>query len=274
MRRLLPVALFAAALLVPARPAAWGAPGHHIISIVADTRLTPEARRAVSALLGTETLVTVSTWADQVRGDRPETSNWHFVNIPYGEARYDATRDCAAAPRGDCVIAAIARFRNAVRDTTLTADARLEALKFIVHFVGDLHQPLHAIDNRDRGGNDVRVAGDAGRATTLHAVWDSGVIQRRGLDAPTYARLLLDDLVARPLAPAQLVVDVVRWAESAHRAGVESTYAFPEFTRGASPPAPIRLDDAYYRRAQEAVDRQLLLGGVHLAALLNEMFGR
>ena len=88
---------------------AWGGQGHHIIARIALSRLTPEVQRTVTALLGPEDFVTISTWADDVRSARPETYNWHFVNIPHGPSKYDAARDCKPSDRGDCVVAAIER---------------------------------------------------------------------------------------------------------------------------------------------------------------------
>lgn len=271
MRRAIAVIVVVAAVLcASARSFAWGAEGHHIVARIALTKLTPETLRAVTAMLGTEDFVTVSTWADEVRTARPETYNWHFVDIPYGDATYNAARDCPPTEKGDCVIAEIARARLALRDASIEPRQRAEALKFLIHFVGDLHQPLHSIDNHDRGGNDVHVQGDAGRATNLHAMWDSGIMQRRGLTENAYAEFLIADLQSHPLPASEDRVDVIRWAEASHKVGVADVYHYPEFAAGTNPASPINLDDAYFRQAKADIDRQLQLGGVHLAALLNE----
>jgi nuclease S1 len=271
------IALVIALVIIPvavAHPHAWGAEGHHVVARIAETRLTPETQRAIAALLGDENFVTISTWADEVRSARPETYNWHFVDVPYGQPHYDAARDCKPSDRGDCVIAAIDRLRRTLADTTASASDRRDALKFIVHFVGDLHQPLHTIENHDRGGNDVKVNGDAGRTTNLHSIWDSGALSQRGLDENAYTQLLLDDLKAHPLPASEDRVDVVKWAEDGHKVAEADVYRYAEFTPSGPPASPISLDAAYIKRAQGVIDRQLKLGGVHLAALLNETLGK
>jgi hypothetical protein len=264
------IVVLTAVLLAADRPFAWGVQGHHLIARIALTRLTPDTHRAVATILGDEDFVAVSTWADEVRSARPETYNWHFVDIPFGETTYSASRDCPPTARGDCVVAEIARARQALRDATLPARPRSEALKYLIHFVGDLHQPLHTIDDHDRGGNDVKVQGDAGRTSNLHALWDSGVIQKRGLDEDAYLRFLIGDLQAHPLPATDDKVDVIRWVEDGHRIAAADAYHYPEFSVTAPPATAISLSDAYLKRAQADIDRQLEIGGVHLAALLNE----
>ena len=116
--------------------------------------------------------------ADQIRMQRPETAPWHYVNIPIHPAPdepsdYDATRDC---PNDACVVAKIEQFERVLADRQVSQRQRLEALKYLVHFVGDVHQPLHTSNDHDRGGNEVPVT-FMGRQTNLHAVWDTGIIE-------------------------------------------------------------------------------------------------
>jgi hypothetical protein len=250
---------------------AWGPPGHHIVALLAESRLTPAVRAQVEALLGKDGFVPASTWADDIRKAHPETYNWHFVDIPIDKPTYQANRDCPATERGDCVIAELVRAQSALRNSAAATDVRAEALRFVIHFVSDLHQPLHAIDNADRGGNDTRVLMADGRLSNLHAIWDSFLIQSRGLDEAGYAAMLKRELDQHPLEPGP--IDFVKWAEEAHRVAVDVVYAFPEFTPGVPPKEPIRLGDAYFRRAAPAVDRQLELAAVRLAAVLNDAFG-
>lgn len=162
-------------LVMCADALAWGSEGHRIIADIAEQYLEPATARQVRDLLAVEnatTLAEVSNWADEIRPQRRETAPWHFVDIPLQASGYDASRDC---PRGACVVAQIDRFVAELRDQHLPPRQRLEALKFVVHFIGDVHQPLHASDNNDRGGNNVKVLFD-GRATNLHAVWDTWLL--------------------------------------------------------------------------------------------------
>jgi len=266
--------VFAVVIGAP-RLSAWGAVGHHVVARIAWAHLTPAARAQATTLLegGQDAFIAAATWADEVRSARPETYNWHFVDIPAGEARYDAARDCPATDKGDCVIAEIARARADLADVARTAALRGESLKFLIHFVGDLHQPLHAIDNHDRGGNDVRVLAlraDDGRNTNLHAAWDTGLINlSEETEAARAARLL-----SRPLEmhPGDLDLDPVKWAEQSHETATRVTYVYPSFSPTGPGPDPIALDDGYRTRALAAIDHQLYLAGSRLAALLNATF--
>jgi hypothetical protein len=168
-------------LLLPGNALAWGYTGHRIIAEIADQFLESGTGHQIHDLLATEnatTLAEVSTWADQIRLQRPETAPWHYVSIPIhppaGQAdSYDPARDC---PHDDCVVAKIELFKRTLIDQQASQRQRLEALKYLVHFIGDIHQPLHASSNNDRGGNEVTVT-FMGRQTNLHAVWDTGIIE-------------------------------------------------------------------------------------------------
>lgn len=271
------VALVLAALLAvrPAPVQAWGAVGHHVVARLAWALLTPGARDRASAILagGRDEFIAAATWADEIRSARPETYNWHFVDIPVGQARYDEARDCPATDRGDCVILAIARARAVLADPQRPLDQQTEALKFLIHFVGDLHQPLHAVDNHDRGGNDVKVEplrGTDGRATNLHAVWDTGLINLSDETEAARADRLLADVRSRPPAAG---LDVVKWAEESHALAEARVYAYPGFSPAGPPANPIVLDESYRAQALLAIDRQMSIAGVRLAAILNGIFG-
>lgn len=164
------------AVLIPATSFGWGRDGHRIIGHIAEQFLSTNARAAVRDLLGDESLADVSTWADEVRGSPAYrwTAPLHYVNSPPGSDGYDAQRDCAD---GCCVVGAIEHYADVLRDSQAPRPVRIEALKFLVHFVGDVHQPLHAGYGVDRGGNDVKVF-FFGDNTNLHSLWDSGLIRR------------------------------------------------------------------------------------------------
>lgn len=264
-------AVVLALLCLPVRVSAWGATGHHVVARIAWALLAPAARTQASALLdgNLDVFVAAATWADEVRSARPETYNWHFVDIPVGEPRYDAARDCPATEKGDCVIAAIARARAELADAARPAAARAEALKFLIHFIGDLHQPLHTIDNHDRGGNDVRVAalrGEDGRATNLHAAWDTGIINLSAETEAARADRLIADLPAHPVV---VTLDPIAWAEEGHEIGARVVYKYPSFAPTGPGLDPISLDDAYRATATITIDRQIQTAGARLAALIN-----
>ena len=172
------------AIVCSASPAdAWGIEGHQATATLAEQQLSPAAKAAVSKLLG-HSMASVAVWADDVKDtSHQHTYNWHFVNIPSTADRYDPSRDCPPTARGDCIIAALQRLEQDLGNASLPVGQRREALMLIIHFVGDVHQPLHAINtNEDLGGNrrSIEAIGDA---TNLHAAWDSGIIRASGQSA-------------------------------------------------------------------------------------------
>lgn len=160
---------------------AWGAEGHRLIAEMAETQLTTKARAEVSRLLAMEpnaTMSSVSTWADEVRSRN--TASWHYVNPPPGDCAYDRGRDCED---GNCAVEALNQQVSILKSRAPDAE-RLSALKWVIHLVGDIHQPLHAGFKGDKGGNLYQVQA-FGRGTNLHSLWDGGLIRNRagGIDA-------------------------------------------------------------------------------------------
>jgi nuclease S1 len=260
-------ATFAFILCWPSYALAWGYTGHRVIAEIAEQFLEPETAHKVRDLLAIEnvsTLAEVSTWADQIRLQRPETAPWHYVNIPVHPAAgepnsYDAARDC---PNNACVVAQIERFERELADRELPERQRLEALKYLVHFIGDVHQPLHASNNQDRGGNEVQVT-FMGHQTNLHAVWDTGVIEPavRG-DERGYALQLAQNITdaERKLWSSD---DPVSWANDAYEIAVTEVY-------GKLPHAGV-IPESYEVQALPIVNEQLAKAGVRLAAVLNKL---
>src|SRR5262249_39126760 len=139
------VCAFAGTILFSGHARAWGPEGHAIVAEIAEARLTDAAKRQIADLLASDDshaqhLDQIASWPDAIRPARPETAPWHFVDIPLDAGIYDASRDCAG---DNCVVQAIQKFVGVLRDGNEDKPKRLEALKFIVHFVGDIHQPLH-----------------------------------------------------------------------------------------------------------------------------------
>jgi hypothetical protein len=264
MQRLLTAALFF--LLFPPHALAWGYTGHRVIAEIAEQFLEPQTVRQVRDLLAIEnvtTLADVSTWADQIRVQRPETAPWHYVNIPVHPApaepsSYVATRDC---PNDACVVAKIEQFERVLADRQASERERLEALKYLVHFIGDMHQPLHASNNNDRGGNDVTVT-FMGRQTNLHAVWDSGIVEPavKG-DERGYAMQLTRNITQAELSQWSQG-NPVSWANEAHDVATSSVYGELQHA-GALP-------DSYEAQALPIVNEQLERAGVRLAKVLND----
>jgi hypothetical protein len=236
----------------------WGPEGHHLVARIAEAQLTPETRARLAGILGpNETLVSISVWADEIRRSRPETGNWHFIDIPIDNPHLDMARDC---PKGDCVLAKIEEFRKALNDPALAPAKKREALRFLVHFVGDMHQPLHCSDNKDRGGNDVHVRLGT-RQTNLHSVWDSGLLGRIGKEDDLFQAMSLE---ASRHAKKWSRGSVNDWAEQAHKAARKIVYGKLQ----KRPPMAIRA--AYEAKADPLIREQIEKAGDRLARLLND----
>ena len=256
------------AMNLPTQVLAWGQEGHSIVAEIAQRRLNVVSLAKIQALLAVEApsidhpaiaLSSIASWADDYRASHSDAAAWHFVNIPDDRSTYDPEADCK---NGACAVDAIGRFKAVLADCSKPAADRLQALKFLVHFVGDIHQPLHATDRwdaytgkDDQGGNLVPVT-FFGQATNLHAVWDTGLIMRTVYDWGAYVvRLETNWFPGRGLtglsggSPAD-------WAADAHRLAHEIAYDIPD--DGV-------IGVKYFARAQPVVDRQLALAGLRLA---------
>jgi len=231
----------------------WGPSGHRAIARVALDYLTPTAHARVVELAGSDSaFIAASNWADEIRSTLRETGPWHYVDVPIDSAGYVRARDC---PTRDCVIEIIPWFRRMLVDSTAPRAARREALWYLTHFVGDVHQPLHVGEHHDRGGNDVRVT-FMGAETNLHSVWDSGLLTWAGLDD-----VALDaevDRRAARLPPPSL--DVLEWAAESHDLSRDRVYR----VRSGDP-----IDDDYARAGSDLVLDRLALAARRLAGLLN-----
>ena len=256
-------ALLASGLALSALPgiaAAWGFDGHRIVGRLAESELSPAARAEAQRLLAGEpepTLAGVSTWADTLRDDPAwrHTARWHWVNLPReNPCTYDAQRDC---PGGDCVVGAIDAQRSILADRTRTDAERRDALKFLVHFVGDIHQPFHAGFGFDRGGNTTQLRFDR-QGWNLHSLWDSAMVKHAGLDPEAYARQLRGGPPLAPDATLALAHPEERWV-------LESCQAIHDH---ALYPERRTVGRAYLEQHRPLAETRLRQAGERLAALL------
>ena len=253
------VRAFALALLIPAAlasaPAATGARwwdlGHRFVARLAELRLTPHTREAVRDILDGQSLADASVWADNIRNYRHDADKLHYVNIPLADTRYVPERHC---PGGQCIVAAIEQERHLLADPAASAEERAEALRFLIHFMGDLHQPLHAGDNGDRGGNQ-RAVIFLGHATNLHKVWDGELIDSSVGNQAEYFESLRRRMGSLDLKALEAGT-VVDWAMESHRISAEHVYRLPRDGR---------IGRAYVRANRPIIDRALIAGGVRLA---------
>lgn len=254
----------AVSALIPGQALAWGAQGHRLVARIAEPNLHPATRAEVERLLAAEpgaSLSSIAPWADQLRGNDPDlgkrSASWHYVNMAEDDCAFSPPKHC---PNGNCVVGALQAQSALLANRQLSDVGRLQALKFVVHLVGDLHQPLHAGYGHDRGGNSYQLQFN-GRGTNLHSVWDSGMFYTLQLNDDQF----LQRLQALP-APAQtrapdLQRDPALWAEQTCRIA----------TRKGLYPSGHKIDERYTAVWEPVAEAQLRLGGEQLAALLNQL---
>jgi hypothetical protein len=256
--------VFALALLaaLPLRLWAWGVEGHRAIGIIAENHLSAKARQEVMNLLGSQSLAMVSTIPDEMRylPEFKETGPWHYVNTALGLAHepYLAAVKGQAEPNAYNVL--LLKIKE-MKDPSKTPAQRAEALTFVVHIVGDIHQPMHTGRAEDKGGNDIKMT-YRGKDTNLHSLWDSGLLDYQGL---TYTELGTQySAVPAPLMKSwQATTSPAEWLFESY------TIAGQLYAEAAQMP---NIDYRYYPAHASIVKQRIQQAGVRLAAVLNEAF--
>jgi len=271
----------------PRAALAWGDDGHQVVALVAQSFLDSDVQKRVTALLAADTsnltshdIAASATWADKFRdanvnGSRNRTREWHFVDIEISAPNLDqACFNHPKLPAGttasdgaadDCVVDKIQEFAAELANPATDLEEQIAALKFVLHFVGDLHQPLHSSDDMDRGGNSKRVSATGFKAGNLHHFWDTEFVDQLGPDPKSIA----SDLIGH-ITPAQQnqwqVGSPTDWAQETFQVAKDDAYGQlpPPNARGS-----FRLTDDYISMATEDVSAQLSKAGVRLAFLLN-----
>ena len=274
-----------ALLLTPSPAFAWGYEGHEIIATIARAELTPTVRAKVDEILAADTdtltrpdMVSRATWTDAWRsaGHR-ETAQWHFVDTELDGPNLKsacfgfptAANPASAGPATDCVVDKIREFKAELASQTTTTTERLLALKYVLHFVGDVHQPLHASDNHDRGGNCVLISLGGSRSANLHAYWDTGVIESSlGKNVDAAATSLRSSITTTQRRQWQQG-DAAAWATESFQVARSVAYTIGSLAGCASDVAPIAFPAGYEAAAQAAAHVQLQRAGIRLAMVLN-----
>jgi hypothetical protein len=282
------LAVLAIAAANPA--AAWGDLGHEVTAFIAYQHLSDKSKTALDALLASDTdtltapdFASRATWADRYRPTHPQTAPWHYVDIEIDNGDVAAAcfnfpalqpgQAASAGPAQDCVIEKIDEFTAELGNPHTAPDERLMALKFMIHFIGDLHQPLHSSDHQDRGGNCIALAPPSpdGQETNLHAYWDIGTVNVLGSDPAVIAKQL-----NAAITPAQASEwsqgTVLSWALETFALSKRDAYHLPNLPTCAAP-GSTALNGAYTKAAQDDANLQLRRAGVRMAALLNKALG-
>jgi hypothetical protein len=315
---LLPLLLILLAA-VGAVPSAWGwgCKGHQVVALIADENLSTHARAMVAEILGAspispdlrrycgesglDAFVDSSTWADDVRNVRPETAGWHFLDIPRGAPKGDIAQYCP--PSTGCVTSAIADLLAVLRKLGASAQERADALRFVIHFIGDLHQPLHATTNNDRGGNCVPVTfignppvrpnpATEDYRPNLHGIWDTDIVEHFA-DGRT-AQQIADELGSKfkGQIPAWGLepMDLTAWAWESHQIAEDVVYGDLPVKIAIETPVPVNscaddnhistrmlelhehLDNPYESSAEPVIQERLAKAGIRLARVLNALW--
>jgi hypothetical protein len=298
-------------LLAGARPVrAWGCKGHQTVALIAEKYLTPEAQQLVGKLLAEnpvdpelkrycgfafrDLLADASTWADDVRSER-KNGPWHYLDIPRGAPRHPLEEYCGAQ---GCITKAIAEQLSVLKDAHAETRKRAEALRYVLHFVGDLHMPLHATTNNDLGGNCVplqyfrRKPHEAhdNFSPNLHGIWDTTILERdmEGADPPEFAEHLEQLFGAEVEQWQKAGIHIEDWAWESH--DLAESVAYGELTPKVPVEAPASVhscaDDnrvgerllqmhltagqSYQDAAAMVVEKRLAQAGVRLAMILND----
>lgn len=229
-----------------------------MVAQIAENNLTPKARAQVQLLLKGESMSDVATWADEVKngGEYSNTKSWHFVDIPDGQDYSNSEHN----HDGD-VVTAITEMVATLKSPRASTLEKTDALKFLIHFVGDIHQPLHVGRPSDRGGNNTLVT-VAGKRTNLHAVWDTYLVMQTPMTYQEYANSL-DHVKAFFMAPYDIAEFPFSQVIAEDLSIRPSVYDFG----GSS-----EITKAYSQKQLKTINNQLLSGGKRLANVLNQIF--
>ncbi len=234
--------------------AAWGPQGHRVIGYIAEDHLQPEVKKRILQKFNIKSLADVATWADVVRKKKKEQNPWHYTNIEEGKLTYDVTRDC---PAMECVTEKIKEFSGILEDQSASSPQKKDALKYLVHFVGDVHQPLHLGNKKDRGGGTLRFL-YKGKIVSLHYLWDGGLIDWSE-SLINYAENLNGKILATEILTWNQST-VNDWANESRNLALNVAYMVEK--EGITKP--------YIEKGREIIKLRLAQAGVRLANLLNK----
>ena len=254
-------ALFLLALL-PFSLRAWGVVGHRTVAKIAENHLKKKAKRQVAQLLGTETVPLVSTWADEVRysPEYKETGPWHFANLPdgLGYEQFSTQLKGLTVPNA---YQALQQNIQILKDPAKSKEEKVVALKFVIHIVGDVHQPMHVSRAEDQGGNKI-AAKYQGKDTNLHSLWDSGLVEYQGFTYNEMAHAY-DHASGSQVRKLQ-AADPVQWMFESYQI---SQKLYAEAAQSTD------FDYRYTPAHLPTVEERITEAGIRLAGVLNSIFG-
>lgn len=251
------IVTFVLALFISGQVMAWGDIGHRVVGQIADNHLSKKARKNIAKVIGHETLAEVANWMDFVKSDKAydHMKPWHYATIPDGQTYAEA-----GTPEQGDIIVTIDRLVEELKSKKFSELGEAEVLKMLVHLVGDIHQPLHVGNGKDRGANKISVK-YFWKESNLHRVWDSGIIEGQNYSYTEYTNWI--DHIEKQEVEKLQKDPVLVWAQES-KSFRKAIYELPDNKS---------INYKYNYKHLEIVNKRLLQGGIRLAGLLNEIYG-
>ncbi len=234
----------------------WGFQGHKAVALIAQKHITNNTKEVVSSYLNGESMEDVSTWADEHRS--PQTAMWHYINLPMGLTRPEFEKTVKNSENN--IYEALINSEKTLRNDKAAPEAKVKALKYLIHLVGDAHQPMHVSRKDDKGGNDIQVRYD-GKGTNLHSLWDSGLIANEGLSEVEMGKSY--DTATDAQIKKWQSDDIIQWLW-------ESYEITNELYAGVKPGQ--KIDQEYYEKYIPVIHKRINMAGIRLAGELNKIF--
>ncbi|SMD34736.1 S1/P1 Nuclease [Reichenbachiella faecimaris] len=236
----------------------WGKTGHRVVGQIAYDHLTSKAKKNIQAILGDEHLGMVGNYMDFIRADRTKDfmTPWHYCTIPDGKTYQEA-----GVPEEGDAIQTINRLIKELTSKEFTYESEIENLKYLVHMVGDIHQPLHVGNGEDYGGNNVKVDFMWDKSYNLHRVWDSGLIDHQQLSYTEYVKWI----------DTATVAEIEKWQSEGIMIWVDEALSYRKAVYDIPENGKLRYDYNYTHI--RTVNERLLKAGIRLAGILNEIYG-
>lgn len=257
------IAIISICFYIPFTCSAWGVLGHRIVGQIADSYLTKHTKKEIAKILGNESVAMSSTWGDFIKSDPAYNylSSWHYVDMDGGLSEQQVLQYLAADTATDAYTK-INFLTEQLKNKSLEQDKKILYLRMLIHIVGDVHQPLHVGHVDDKGGNTIKVLWFNDRVN-LHQVWDEKLINFQQLSYTEYAKAI--NFTTKDQLKALQNQPVSSW--------IAHTYAVAQNVYAGITMPEQKLDYKYNFNNLALLNEQLLEGGVHLAGLLNEIFG-
>ncbi|MEJ5995823.1 S1/P1 nuclease [Pedobacter sp. Du54] len=241
----------------------WGYTGHRTIGFLTENHLTPNAKLAIKDLLGDTSISEACTWADDARREPQyaNTANWHFLNLPLG-LNYEDFQKYIDTLKSENVYSELINQEKILTNNNSTKQQKINALKFMMHFVGDLHQPMHISREEDKGGSTIQVNYN-GKGTNLHSLWDTRMLEKEGLSAALLA--IKFDTISETDIKQWQKDPVMVWMWESYQI---STVLYAEIAQMNNK----TIDDTYYQKHMPIVQKRMQQAAIRLAGILNKIY--